>query len=117
MRPDQPDLVVAKPGTTKDPHPVSIETLEQQIDGRKVVIIATWTSGTEPCYVLDTVAVKQDGNAFTIALTEGSADPNAMCIEIAMQHATGVDLGELPPGEYTVQAQEGTAKPISFTVS
>ena len=112
----QPDLVVPRPGTV-NPQPVSIETLEAQIDGRTVVILATWTSGIEPCYQLDTVAVKQDGNAFTISMTEGSGQADVICIEIAKQHATAVDLGELEPGEYTVQAQEGPAAPISFSIS
>jgi hypothetical protein len=112
----QPRVVVPRPGTI-NPQPVSIETLEAQIDGRRVVILATWWSGVEPCYQLDTVGVKQDGNAFTVALTEGSGQADVMCIEIAEQHATAIDLGELEPGTYTVEAQAGTAQPISFTVS
>lgn len=115
--PGQPRIVQPKPGTTVDPNPVSIETLEAQIDGRGVVILATWTSGVEPCYTLDTVTVDQAGNEFTISMTEGSADADAMCIEIAEQHATGVDLGELEPGDYRVVAKDGTAEPIEFTVS
>ena len=113
----QPDLVVPKPGTTINAHPVSVETLEAQIDGRRVVVFATWWSGIAPCHVLDTVAVKQDGNAFTISLTEGAGDADAMCIDIAQQHATAIDLGELPAGDYTVEAQDGEAPPISFSIS
>lgn len=115
--PGQPKLVQPKPGTTVNTHPVSIETLEAQIDGRRVVILATWTSGVEPCYVLDTVTVDQAGNEFTISMTEGSAEADVMCIEIAEQHATGVDLGELEPGDYRVVAKDGTAEPIEFTIS
>ncbi len=114
--PGQPDLVVPMPGTI-NPQPVSIETLEAQIDGRRVVILATWTSGVQPCYQLDTVAVKQDGNAFTISMLEGSGQADAMCIEIAMQHATAIDLGELDPGDYTVEAQDGPATPLEITIS
>jgi hypothetical protein len=110
-----PPLSVPKPGTL-NPHPVPIETLEAQIDGRRVVILATWWSGIEPCYQLDSVAVKQDGNAFTIQLIEGSGPADQMCIEIAMQHAAAIDLGELAPGDYTVAAQDGTAAAIAFTI-
>ncbi len=113
----QPALAQPKPGTTIDPHPVSIETLEAQIDGRRVIVLATWTSGVEPCYVLDTVTVEQAGNEFTISMTEGSSEAGAMCIEIAQQHATGIDLGELEPGDYRVKAKDGgLAEPIEFTV-
>jgi hypothetical protein len=112
----QPRFVVPKPGTL-DPRPVSVETLEARVTGRKVVIVATWWSGQEPCYTLDTVAVKGDGHEFTVALTEGSAQRDAMCIEIAVQKATAIDLGELAPGQYTVKAQDSTAEPITFTVA
>jgi hypothetical protein len=108
-------LSVPKPGT-QNPHPVEIETLEEQIDGRHVVVFATWWSGVEPCYQLDSVNVKQDGNVFTIQLLEGSGPGDQMCIEIAQQHATAIDLGELAPGEYTVEAQDGAAEPITFTI-
>lgn len=110
-----PQFVVPKPGT-KDPHPVSVETLEARVEGTKVTIVAGWWSGVEPCYQLDTVNVKRDGNGFTIALMEGNGDPDTMCIELAVQKATAIDLGDLEPGEYTVRAQDGTAEPIAFTV-
>jgi len=110
------EQVVPKPGTL-DPHPVSVETLDAQVDGRKVVIHATWWSGVEPCYTLDTVAVKRDGSEFTIALTEGNAKAGVACIEIAVQKSTAIDLGELQSGAYTVTAQDSTAAPITFTVA
>jgi len=112
----QPEFVVPKPGTL-DQRPVSVETLEARIDGRKVVIVATWWSGVEPCSTLDTVTAKRDGNGFTIDLIEGSAARGMACIMIAVQKATAIDLGELEPGEYTVAAQGSTAKQITFTVA
>lgn len=113
--PGGPTLVVPKPGT-RDPRPVSVETLEAQVDGQRVTILATWWSGVEPCYTLDTVNLKRDGNDFTVALTEGHAGGDVACIEIAVQKATAIDLGELEPGDYTVTAQGSTAEPITFTV-
>jgi hypothetical protein len=111
-----PKFVLPKPGT-QDPHPVSVETLRVELDGRQAIVVATWWSGVEPCYQLDTAAVKRDGNDFTIALTEGHGGGDVACIEIALEKATAIDLGELEPGEYTVTAQDGTAEPVTFTVS
>ena len=111
-----PKLVVPQPGTN-DPHPVSVETMRVEIEGRRAVVIATWWSGVAPCNQLDTAAVKRDGNDFTIALTEGHAGGDVACIEIAEEHATAIDLGELEPGAYTVTAQDSTAEPVSFTIA
>ena len=74
-------------------------TLEATVDGRRVLVKATWWSGVEPCNVLDSVKVERSGTDIAITLIEGTGDPNAICIEIAMQKATIVDLGELEPGD------------------
>jgi hypothetical protein len=114
--PGEPTLVVARPGQL-DPHPVAVTLLEASVDGRRVLVRASWYSGVEPCYVLDSVKVDQGGNEFVLTVIEGTGDPNAMCIEIAMYKATIVDLGELEPGEYTIRASEGEAPSITVTVS
>jgi hypothetical protein len=115
--PGQANFVVPRPGT-RDPHPVSIQSLQAQVDGRRVIVIATWTSGVEPCYQLDTAAVKRDANSFTVALTEGHGGAeDVACIEIAMEKSTRIDLGELEPGDYTVSAQDSPAEPITFTIT
>jgi hypothetical protein len=111
-----PAFVLPKPGTT-DPHPVSVETLRVDVEGRRAVVVATWWSGVAPCYQLDTAGVKRDGNDFTIALTEGHGGGDVACIEIAEEHATAIDLGELEPGTYTVTAQDSTAEPVTFEIS
>jgi hypothetical protein len=113
--PGEPTLVVARPGQL-DPHPVAVSLLEASVDGRRVLVKASWSSGVEPCYVLDSVKLDQGGNEFVLTVVEGTGDPNAMCIEIAMYKATIVDLGELEPGEYTIRASEGEAPPITVTV-
>ena len=110
-----PKFVLPKPGT-QDPHPVSVETMRVDVEGRQAVVVVTWWSGVEPCNQLDTAAVKRDGNEFTIALTEGHGGGDVACIEIAEQHATAIDLGELDPGEYTVTAQGSAAAPVTFTI-
>ena len=102
----QPTLVVAKPGQL-DPRPLPASKLEATVDGRRVLVKATWTSGVEPCNVLDSVVVDRSGTDISITIVEGPRDPNAMCIEIAMFKATIVDLGELEPGAYTISSPGG----------
>lgn len=114
--PGQATLVVPVAGQL-DPRPVAVTLLEPSVDGRRVLIKASWYSGIEPCYVLDSVKVDSGGNEFVITVLEGTGDPNAVCIEIAQYKATIVDLGELEPGEYTIRASEGDAQPVTVTVS
>ena len=112
-----PQIVFPKPGTL-NPRLVGVSELEAEVDGRQVIVKASWWSGVEPCHVLDSVGVQRDATTITIGLREGTGDPGAMCIEIAQLKATLIDLGELEPGTYTIQAAgEGEAKPITVTVS
>ena len=112
----QPALVIPRPGQL-NPHPVGANLLEPAIDGRHVIVKVTWWSGVEPCNVLDSVTVDRTGNTIVLTLIEGSADANAICIELAQQKATIVDLGELEPGEYTISTNLGDAAPVTITVS
>ena len=112
----QPALVIPKPGQL-DPHPVSPQRLQASVDGRHVLVKVTWTSGVEPCYTLDSVKVQRSGMTIALAVLEGSSDPNAMCIEIAMVKATIVDLGELEPGTWTITAPNSEAAPITLTIA
>ena len=112
----QAAIVVAKPGQL-NPRPLPAAMLEASVDGRRVLVKATWWSGVEPCNVLDSVKVDRSGFDIAITLIEGTSDPNAACIEIAMQKATIVDLGELEPGTYTITSPGGDAAPLSVTVS
>jgi hypothetical protein len=110
------DLVIPQPGTL-NPHPVSVEGIEANVDGRHVTAKLTWTSGVEPCYVLDSVVVSRDGTTIDLTVVEGTGDPNAICIEIAKTKSTIVDLGELEPGTYTISATDSQIPPITVTVS
>jgi hypothetical protein len=116
--PGQPQQVVPVPGQL-DVHPVPIEELRAQVDGRHAVLNAIWTSGVEPCYVLDSVFWKLDPGTkvIDISVREGRGPGDVMCIEIAVQKATVIDLGELDPGTYTVHAADGMAPDITFTIS
>lgn len=111
----QATIVLPKPGQLK-PHPVGVTLLEAAVDGRSVTVKVSWYSGVEPCYVLDSVRIDEGANEFVLTVIEGTSDPNAACIEIAMYKATIVDLGELAPGEYTIRASQGEAPPITVTV-
>ena len=91
------ELTVPRPGQL-DVHPVPAETLEAAVDGRNVTIRISWTSGVEPCYVLDTIVVDTGGPGFAITLLEGHAPGDNVCIEIAKSKTALVDLGELDPG-------------------
>jgi hypothetical protein len=112
----QPTLVVPKPPTI-NPQPVAISQLVSQVEGRRVLLNARWWSGVEPCYVLDSVKVDRTGNTFTITLLEGASQQGAICIELAMEKVTLIDLGELEPGSYMIQASKGDAAPITVGVS
>lgn len=109
-------FVIPKPGQL-DPRPVPMDGLSATVDGRRVIVTATWTSGVEPCYVLDTIIVDKDGSTYTITLREGHGPDDVACIEIAQQKATQVDLGELDPGTYAIVDGAGGAAAIEVVVS
>ncbi|HET7677267.1 MAG TPA: hypothetical protein VFK38_05385 [Candidatus Limnocylindrales bacterium] len=111
----QPQLVVPKPGQ-KAVHPVAVTRLEPRIDAGRVIVRATWTSGVEPCNVLDSVDVQRAGSNVTLTVREGTGQGDAVCIEIAVQKATDVDLGVLPAGTYTIQTSHGDAAAVQITV-
>jgi len=112
----QGKLVIPKPGQL-DVRPLPAAKLEVSVDGRRVLVKATWWSGIEPCNVLDSVKVERSGTDIEITLIEGTGDPNAICIEIAEQKATIVDLGELEPGTYRISSPGGDATPVVIVIS
>jgi hypothetical protein len=91
--------------------------LEAQVDGRSVTIRITWTSGVEPCYVLDTIVVNRGEHAFAITLREGRGPGDVACIEIAKTKHAFVDLGDLEPGTYTISDAMGGAAPIEVVAT
>ncbi len=111
-----PTLVIAKPGQL-DPHPVGAQRLQASVDGRHVLVKVTWTSGVEPCNVLDSVRIDRSDHQIALAVIEGSSNRDAMCIEIAMIKATIVDLGDLEPGTGTISSPNGEAPPIEVTTA
>jgi hypothetical protein len=110
-------VVVPKPGQL-DVRAVPAQTLSATVSGRRVTVTIDYTSGVEPCYVLDSivVAVDADAGTFAITLREGHGPGDVMCIEIAQSKRTIVDLGELAPPTYTISDATGGADPITVTV-
>ena len=109
-------IVVPQPGQL-DVHPVAAESLAATVAGRRVVLTVTWTSGVEPCYVLDSIVVQRGDHTFAITLREGHGPGDAVCIEIAETKRAMVDLGEVEPGTWTITDTEGGAAPIAITIA
>ena len=78
-----------------------------------------YTSGVEPCNILDSivVAVDADAKTFAITLREGHGPQDVVCIEIAESRRAIVDLGDLAPGTYTISDTTGGAAPITVTIA
>jgi hypothetical protein len=109
-------FVVPKPGQL-DVHPVAADSLAARVDGSTIVVTATWTSGVEPCNVLDSIEVAQGSGTYTITLREGHGPEEIACIAIAEQHKTEFEIPNVPPGTYTIADSGGLAAPIQVTVS
>jgi hypothetical protein len=109
-------LVVPRPGQL-EVHPVAADSFSARVDGRHVVLTITYTSGVEPCSILDTIIVQRGEGSFAITLREGHGPGNQVCIMIARVMKTQVDLGELNPGSYTITDATGGADPIQVIVS
>ena len=108
-------FVVPKPGQL-DVHPIAADSFAAQVDGSRVVLTIAYTSGVEPCSVLDTIVVQRGDHSFAITLREGHGPGNQVCIMIARVMHTQVDLGDLDPGTYTITDTMRGAGPIEVVV-
>ena len=111
-------IVVPKPGQL-DVRPIPAQTLSAATAGRHVTLTIDYTSGVEPCNILDSivVAVGADAKTFAITLREGHGPQDVVCIEIAESRRAIVDLGDLAPGTYTISDTAGGAAPITVTAA
>jgi len=100
-------------------HPVTIEQLEATASGTTVSVDAQWTSGVDPCYVLDRAEVKINENDQTIDLTlfEGTSDPDAICVMMAVAKHTIVPFEVPSTGTWTIRDSQGGAQPVEVVVS
>ena len=78
--------------------------------------IPTWTSGVEPCTVLDSILVRTGDHAFTLTIREGHGPEDVACIDIAQIKHANVDLGDLEPGTYTISDSQSGTPPIQVVV-
>ena len=108
-------FVGPKPGQL-DVRPIPAEAFEATVDGSTVHLVITWTSGVEPCYVLDSIVIQKGDPVITVTLREGHAPGDPVCIEIAAQYRTAVDITDLDPGTYTIRDGAGGAPDIEVTV-
>jgi ABC-type transport system substrate-binding protein len=109
-------FVVPKPGQL-DIHPVPADSLAARVDGSTIIVTATWTSGVEPCNVLDSIEVAQGSDTYTITLREGHGPEEIACIAIAEQHKTEFEIPNVAAGTYTIADSGGLAAPIRVTVN
>jgi hypothetical protein len=112
---DPGELTVPQPGQL-DVREIPADRLDADIDGRAVTLRITFTSGVEPCYVLDTIVVQKGDHSFGLTLREGHGPGDMACIEIAKTKHALVELGELEPGTYTASDTTGGAAPIEFVI-
>ena len=108
-------LVVPKPGQL-DVHDVSIDELQARVQGNSIFVTASWTSGVEPCNVLDQIVVAEGTGSYAITLREGHGPENVVCIEIAMTKRTEFEIPNVKPGTYQISDATGRATPIEVTV-
>lgn len=107
--------VVPKPGQL-DVRPVTADQFSATVDGSTIAVTATWTSGVEPCNVLDSIVVDRGADAFTITLREGRGPEDVVCIAIAEQHSTTFEIPDVAPGTYTIRDSTGGAPDVQVVV-
>jgi hypothetical protein len=109
--------IVPKPGQAVDIHPVAAEQLAARVEGNKIVVKVLWTSGVEPCTILDSIVVSKGDGKYTITLQEGSSPQEIACIAIAEQHVTEFEIPDVAPGTWTIADSGAIAQPVQVTVS
>lgn len=117
---EDPGVVGAKPVVPKpgqlDVHQVPIDVLTARVDGTTVIVEPVWTSGIEPCTILDHVEVTNGDGTMSIALYEGRGPEDVVCIAIAEQHTTRIEVPDVTPGTWTIVDAAGNAGPVEVTV-
>lgn len=118
--PNEPGLgedeaVEPQPGQ-QNTHPVALDALEARVENGVVLITARWTSGVEPCFVLDSVLVEKGDGTLDVTILEGTSDPDAVCIMLAQAKHTVVAVDGLDAGTYTIRDTQGGAEPVEVVV-
>ncbi len=108
--------IVPKPGQAIDVHPVVADTIAARVDGNKILVTVTWTSGVEPCTILDSIVATKGDGTYTVTLNEGSNPQEIACIAIAEQHVTEFEIPDVAAGTWTISDSGGVAPPVEVTV-
>jgi len=112
------ELVEPQPGQ-QNVHPVPLERLDATASGTAVSVDAYWTSGVDPCYVLDQIQVDTNANDQTVDVTiiEGTSDPDAICVMMAVSKHTIFTFEVPEAGTWTIRDSQGGAPPVEVVVS
>jgi hypothetical protein len=105
-----------KPGQAVNVHAVAADGLAARVDGNTIVVRATWTSGVEPCTILDSIAVDRGEGTYTVTLREGNSPQEIACIAIAEQHVTEFEIPDVAAGTWRIVDSGGMAPPVEVTV-
>ena len=108
--------VLPKPGQAVNVHPVPAEGLEARVDGDTIIVRATWTSGVEPCTILDSIVVDKGEGTYTITLREGSSPQEIACVALAQQHVTEFEIPGVAAGTWSIVDSGGSAPAVEVTV-
>jgi len=86
------------------------------VDGTTIIVRATWTSGVEPCTILDSIVVDKGEGTYTVTLREGSSPQEIACIALAEQHFTEFAIPDVASGAWSIIDSGGLATPVEVTV-
>ena len=108
--------ILPKPGQAINIHAVPAESLAARVDGTTIHVQAVWTSGVEPCTILDSIVVDKGEGTYTVTLREGNSPQEIACIAIAEQHVTEFEIPNVAAGTWQIVDSGGVAAPVQVTV-
>ena len=108
--------ILPKPGQAINIHAVPAESLAARVDGTTIHVQAVWTSGVEPCTILDSIVVDKGDGTYTVTLREGNSPQEIACIAIAEQHVTEFEIPNVAAGTWRIVDSGGVAAPVEVTV-
>jgi hypothetical protein len=112
------ELVEPQPGQ-QNVRPVALERMDATASGTVVSVDGYWTSGVDPCYVLDRVEVKlnKEDQTADVTILEGTSDPDAICVMMAVAKHTIFSFDVPSTGTWTIRDSQGGAQPVEVVVS
>ena len=108
--------VVPKPGQAINIHPVPADDLKARVDGNTIIVTVVWTTGVEPCTILDSIVVDKGDGTYRVTLREGNSPQEIACVALAEQHITEFEIPDVAPGDWTITDSGGVATPVAVTV-